>query len=731
MAKVYPLQFLVFLICLLMMHTTCFSQNVSINSTGNAPNTSAGLDVDFNNKGVLLPRLTTTERNAISSPAQSLQIFNTTTNCYEVYYGTVWQTASCFCTSAPAAAGSITGTATVCPGQTAVLYTVPAITGANSYTWAYTGTGAVIVGNTNMVIVYFSSNATSGNLTVTGSNACGNGTVSSGYSITVNTTAPSITGQPTSPAAVCPGTGAPSFTVTATGGVSYQWQEYISSWNNILNSSTYSGATTATLTITNPAGSMNGYQYRCVVSGTCVSTTSDGAATLTVTPLPSAAGSISGTATVCQAQNNVSYSVGAISGATSYTWAYSATGATISGSTNPMTINFASNATSGNLTVMGTNICGNGTVSANYVITVNPLPTVAAITGTMSVATGSTTQLSDATSGGVWSSSNTTLAIVNGSGLVTGVADGTPTIIYTVTSGSGCVKTATANVTVYTNGVCGPAGGHYRAIIPTGSDLCSAGTPSSVSGSGPWSWTCNGTNGGSNASCSTVAPTYSSQSITTVGSSNWTVPAGVMFADVFLVGGGGGGGKNVGGGGGGGYTATYSGVAITPGESVPVIVGAGGTAGSGSGGNGGYSEFRNSSYRANGGIGGLQDVGIGGAGGSGGGGTFGPEGAVAGAGGTNGGNGGVNGGNGQGTTTKAFGENTGNAYGGGGGGGGWSTVGGGGGATGGGAGGNAGQQGASGTANTGGGGGGSGSSTTSNTGAGGSGIIMLRYATNY
>ena len=34
------------------------------------------------------------------------------------------------------------------------------------------------------------------------------------------------------------------------------------------------------------------------------------------------------------------------------------------------------------------------------------------------------------------------------------------------------------------------------------SSLCSVGNPTVVSGTGPWNWSCNSTNGGTNASCS-------------------------------------------------------------------------------------------------------------------------------------------------------------------------------------------------------------------------------------
>ena len=55
---------------------------------GTIPDPSALLDVQSSSQGVLLPRLTTTERDAIISPATSLVIFNTTTNCLEMNLGT-------------------------------------------------------------------------------------------------------------------------------------------------------------------------------------------------------------------------------------------------------------------------------------------------------------------------------------------------------------------------------------------------------------------------------------------------------------------------------------------------------------------------------------------------------------------------------------------------------------------------------------------------------------------
>jgi hypothetical protein len=51
------------------------------------------------------------------------------------------------------------------------------------------------------------------------------------------------------------------------------------------------------------------------------------------------------------------------------------------------------------------------------------------------------------------------------------------------------------------NGACGSATtGLGTATAPT-NNLCNSGTPSSVSGNGPWNWTCAGSNGGTTASC--------------------------------------------------------------------------------------------------------------------------------------------------------------------------------------------------------------------------------------
>ena len=100
------------------------------------------------------------------------------------------------------------------------------------------------------------------------------------------------------------------------------------------------------------------------------------------------------------------------------------------------------------------------------------------------------------------------------------------------------------------------------------------------------------------------------------GSFSWTVPAGVTFISAVAVGGGGGGGGansgNIGPQGGSGGGLSYQNdIAVTPGETLTIVVGAAGNGGNigASGGNGGDSEIRRSStvlLEARGGVGGRR-----------------------------------------------------------------------------------------------------------------------------
>jgi hypothetical protein len=74
------------------------SERVRIDTSGNvgigtsSPSTSAILDAQSTTKGVRMPNMTTTQKNAISSPAAGLMVFDTTLSKLCVYSGSAWQT---------------------------------------------------------------------------------------------------------------------------------------------------------------------------------------------------------------------------------------------------------------------------------------------------------------------------------------------------------------------------------------------------------------------------------------------------------------------------------------------------------------------------------------------------------------------------------------------------------------------------------------------------------------
>lgn len=93
-------------------------------------------------------------------------------------------------------------------------------------------------------------------------------------------------------------------------------------------------------------------------------------------------------------------------------------------------------------------IISSGEIST-IVVTIDAAPNAGIINGVSSVCVGSSISLTDSVSGGVWTSTHTSIATIgSSSGIVTGVAAGVDTIRYTVTNACGsasAIKIVTVN----------------------------------------------------------------------------------------------------------------------------------------------------------------------------------------------------------------------------------------------------------------------------------------------
>lgn len=177
--------------CLIHPVSHLTSQGVTI-GTSNPPDPAAVLDLQSTNSGFLLPRLTTTQRNAISSPPVGLQIFNTTTQCVETYFNGGWRATACECTTAPATPAAISGPSDFCVNQTGLTYSVTPQPDASTYTWSIPP-GATVVSGQGSPSIVVNLGSQSGVISVTAANSCG---TSSASSLTVNPSVPSATFTP-------------------------------------------------------------------------------------------------------------------------------------------------------------------------------------------------------------------------------------------------------------------------------------------------------------------------------------------------------------------------------------------------------------------------------------------------------------------------------------------------------------------------------------------------------
>lgn len=332
---------------------------------------------------------------------------------------------------------AITGPSAVCEGATISLNNTTA-----GGTWTSGTLAAATVagaGSTGTV-----GGVATGSTTITYSTSVG----CNAYKIiTVNPLPAPIAG----PSVVCAG-GATIALTNASGTGSWS-SSGPSATATITSGGVVTGGATGSVTIT----------YTLPVTGCYVT------APITVNPLPAA---ITGASAVCENGATVSVSdatgTGAWSGGPAGTLSIDAAG-TITG------IAAGAGAVTYTLPLTGCYV--------TRAITVNPVP--AAIGGTPVVCLNQSTSLTNTSTPGVWSSTNTANVIIgSSSGIMTGVGVGTANIVYTLNA-TGCYVTTTATV----NPLPAPIGGVTTTVCGGGATI----TLTNATGGGTWSSGATGT----------------------------------------------------------------------------------------------------------------------------------------------------------------------------------------------------------------------------------------------
>jgi hypothetical protein len=340
-------------------------------------------------------------------------------------------------------------TAAICPGQNAVVYTVPNVTGV-TFAWTYTGTGATFASGqgTNSVSVNYSSTVTAGDIQVTASNACGTSTART-MTISINSVPTAPASFTTSTAAVCQGQTAIVYTVPNTANVQYAWT--YSGTGFVFASG--QGTNSVSVNVGSSAASGN---LQVTASNTCgASTPLSMPVTVNSVPTQPAAFTAS-SASVCQGQTGVAFTVPSVANV-NYAWTYSGTGATFSSGqgTNSVMVDFSSSATTGTIKVIASNTCG-ASSGRSQIVTLNSLPT-------QPVFNNSTTSVCQNTTGVAYSVSNQANATFNwtytGAGATFSLGQGTNSVSVNFSS----IATS-GNVQVVATNSCGTSTSQSVAV---------------------------------------------------------------------------------------------------------------------------------------------------------------------------------------------------------------------------------------------------------------------------
>ncbi|MFN5370558.1 MAG: M4 family metallopeptidase, partial [Bacteroidia bacterium] len=228
-----------------------------------------------------------------------------------------------------------------CAGSTRT-FSTPAVANASTYTWTIPANTTIVSGQgTNSIVLSFGAAFTSGTLSVNASNCIG---VSSNRSITLYSKpgTPSFISGPLN--AVCGGSTVSYSCPAVTGAASYNWT-VPTGW--VINS----GQGTTSVSITAPSSYTSASISVAAVSA-CGSSSNR---TVTVRSVPAQPGTISGPSTNLCGGGTFTYSVAAVTGATSYSWTVPANCTIAANNGNSITLSVPANFTSGTLSVTASN----------------------------------------------------------------------------------------------------------------------------------------------------------------------------------------------------------------------------------------------------------------------------------------------------------------------------------------------------------------------------------------
>lgn len=272
---------------------------------------------------------------------------------------------------APVQPGAITGTTSVCPGITGLIYSITAVPDATSYTWTVPAGWSINAGaGTNSITVTSGSAGQNGNISITASNSCGISSPGT-LAVTVSPGTPATPGIISGAAEQCINkTGLIYSIVAVPNATSYAWT-VPAGWTIT------SGAGTTSITVSTGAGALSG-NITVTASNSCGISGTKTLAVIANTAIPLAPATPTGPTSICDIATGLVFTVPTVANATSYNWQLPSGWNITSGSaTNTITVVLTAGAQNGdqNITVTASNSCGTSAPSAVLTVAVGSFAT--------------------------------------------------------------------------------------------------------------------------------------------------------------------------------------------------------------------------------------------------------------------------------------------------------------------------------------------------------------------